>query len=97
MSNPSKAKGTRWENSVAKYLRENGFSEAFRLAPAGDADAEDPTSCRLTPFALSTVTSRYMCISIGMGGTCWQLRVKKRFDKYNRMGYKGIINRKTKG
>ena len=65
--------------------------------PAGDADAEDPTSCRLTPFALSTVTSRYMCISIGMGGTAQEVRVKKRFDKYNRMGYKGIINRKTKG
>ncbi len=41
MSNPSKAKGTRWENSVAKFLRENGFTEAFRLAPAGDADAGD--------------------------------------------------------
>ena len=32
--------------------------------PAGDADTEDPTLCRLTPSALSTVTSRYMCISI---------------------------------
>ena len=26
-----------------------------------------------------------------------EVRVEKRFDKYNRMGYKGIINRKTKG
>ena len=41
MSNPSKAKGTRWENSVAKFLRDNGFTEAFRLAPAGDLDAGD--------------------------------------------------------
>ena len=41
MTNKSKAKGTRWENSVAKFLRDNGFTEAFRLAPAGDADAGD--------------------------------------------------------
>jgi hypothetical protein len=41
MSNPSKQKGTRWEVSVAKFLRDNGFTEAFRLAPAGDADAGD--------------------------------------------------------
>ena len=41
MTNPSKQKGTRWENSVAKFLRDHGFTEAFRLAPAGDADAGD--------------------------------------------------------
>ena len=32
--------------------------------PSGTAVTEDPVLCRLTPFALSTVTSRYMCISI---------------------------------
>ena len=41
MSNPSKAKGSRWETAVAKYLRDNGWPEAFRLAPAGDADCGD--------------------------------------------------------
>jgi hypothetical protein len=41
MTNPSKAKGTRWENLVCGFLREHGFTEAFRLAPAGDADAGD--------------------------------------------------------
>ena len=41
MTNPSKAKGSRWETAVAKYLRDNGWPEAFRLAPAGDADAGD--------------------------------------------------------
>ena len=41
MSNPSKAKGSRWETAVAKYLRDHGWPEAFRLAPAGDADCGD--------------------------------------------------------
>ena len=36
--------------------------------PAGDADTEAVVLCRLTPFALSTVTSRYMCISIVQEG-----------------------------
>jgi hypothetical protein len=41
MSNPNKAKGTRWEVSVASFLRERGFTEVFRLAPAGEYDAGD--------------------------------------------------------
>ena len=41
MANPSKAKGTRWENSVAKYLRDQGFTEVFRLAPGGPQDPGD--------------------------------------------------------
>ena len=35
--------------------------------PAGDADTEAVVLCRVAPSALSTVTSRYLCISIGMG------------------------------
>jgi hypothetical protein len=41
LSNPNKAKGTRWEVSVADYLRAGGFTEAFRLAPGGFLDAGD--------------------------------------------------------
>ena len=41
MTNPNRARGTKWENAVTKYLREQGFSEAFRLAPGGSADAGD--------------------------------------------------------
>jgi len=41
MANPNKAKGTRWEVSVASFLRERGFTEVFRLAPAGEYDAGD--------------------------------------------------------
>ena len=41
MSNPSKEKGTRWENSVARFLREQGFTEVFRLAPGGSQDPGD--------------------------------------------------------
>ena len=41
MANPNKAKGTRWEVAVSSFLRERGFSEAFRLAPAGEYDAGD--------------------------------------------------------
>ena len=40
-SNPNKAKGTRWEVAVASYLRDAGFTEAFRLAPGGEHDAGD--------------------------------------------------------
>ena len=32
--------------------------------PSWDAAAEDPVLCRVAPSALSTVTSRYMCISM---------------------------------
>ena len=41
MANPNKAKGTRWEVSVATFLRERGFTEVFRLAPGGEHDAGD--------------------------------------------------------
>jgi hypothetical protein len=41
LSNPTTAKGTRWEVSVADYLRAAGFTEAFRLAPGGFLDAGD--------------------------------------------------------
>ena len=41
MSNPSKQKGTRWENQCAKFFRDHGFSECFRLAPAGEFDCGD--------------------------------------------------------
>ena len=44
------------------------FVIVVRSVPAGDAAPKVVALCRLTPFALSTVTSRYMCISIGMGG-----------------------------
>ncbi len=39
MSNPSKAKGTRWESSVREFLNSTGQS-AFRVAQAG-ADLSD--------------------------------------------------------
>ena len=32
MTNPSKAKGTRWEVAVATFLREAGFIEVYRMA-----------------------------------------------------------------
>lgn len=41
MANPNKARGTRWEVAVASFLRERGFTEVFRLAPAGEHDAGD--------------------------------------------------------
>ena len=41
MANPSREKGTRWENLVAGYLRDHGFPEVFRMATAGDHDAGD--------------------------------------------------------
>ena len=40
-NNPNKAKGTRWEVAVAKYLNDAGFTETFRLAPGGEHDAGD--------------------------------------------------------
>ena len=39
-------------------------------------------------------------VQVSPAGELWKFvskKIKKRFDKYNRMGYKGIINRKTKG
>ena len=41
MSNPNKARGTRWEVAVATFLRAAGFTEVFRLAPGGEHDAGD--------------------------------------------------------
>ena len=41
MSNPNKARGTRWEVAVAAFLRAAGFTEVFRLAPGGEHDAGD--------------------------------------------------------
>ena len=41
MTNPSKARGTRWEVAVAAFLRDAGFDEVFRMAPAGEFDAGD--------------------------------------------------------
>ena len=41
MANPSKARGTRWEVAVAAFLREHGFDEVYRMAPAGEYDAGD--------------------------------------------------------
>ena len=41
MTNPSKARGTRWEVAVATFLRASGFTEVYRMAPAGEFDAGD--------------------------------------------------------
>ena len=41
MTNPSKARGTRWEVAVAAFLRDAGFDEVYRMAPAGEYDAGD--------------------------------------------------------
>lgn len=41
MANPNKARGTRWEVKVCDYLREQGFTETFRLAPGGELDPGD--------------------------------------------------------
>lgn len=41
MANPRKAKGTRWESDIVKYLRANGFPEARRVVQAGFADDGD--------------------------------------------------------
>ena len=41
MSNPNKARGTRWEVAVAAFLRAAGWTEVFRLAPGGEHDAGD--------------------------------------------------------
>ena len=41
MTNPNKAKGTRWEDAVAAFLRMSGFSEVFRMAQGGEHDAGD--------------------------------------------------------
>lgn len=41
MTNPSKAKGTRWENAVATYLRDAGHTEVYRLALSGEHDCGD--------------------------------------------------------
>jgi len=41
MTNPSKARGTRWEVAVAAYLRASGFDEVHRLALTGEHDAGD--------------------------------------------------------
>jgi hypothetical protein len=41
LTNPSKAKGTRWEVAVATFLREAGFIEVYRMAQTGEFDAGD--------------------------------------------------------
>jgi hypothetical protein len=41
MTNPSKDRGTRWETAVAAFLRDAGFEECYRMAPAGEFDAGD--------------------------------------------------------
>ena len=41
MANPSKERGTRWEVAVAAFLRGAGFTECYRMAPAGEYDAGD--------------------------------------------------------
>ena len=41
MTNPSKAKGTRWEVAVATFLREAGVIEVYRMAQTGEFDAGD--------------------------------------------------------
>lgn len=40
-ANPNKAKGTRWESDVVRFLRENGFPEARRVSPEGRQDSGD--------------------------------------------------------
>ena len=41
MTNPSKARGTRGEVAVAAFLRDAGFDEVYRMAPAGEFAAGD--------------------------------------------------------
>jgi len=41
MSSANKQKGTRWEVKVCDYLRQQGFTETFRLAPGGELDPGD--------------------------------------------------------
>lgn len=41
MSNPSKARGTRWESAIVEYLRWRGFPHAERRALAGGKDKGD--------------------------------------------------------
>lgn len=41
MANANKAKGTRWESDVVRYLRENGFRQARRAAQEGRKDVGD--------------------------------------------------------
>jgi len=41
VTNPSKARGTRWEVAVAAFLRDAGFTEVYRMAPAGEFDTGD--------------------------------------------------------
>ena len=41
MTNPSKARGTRWEVAVAAFLRDAGFDQVYRMAPAGEYDTGD--------------------------------------------------------
>lgn len=43
MSNPSKAKGTRWEVELVEYLRTQGAPHAERLALGGSNDRGDVT------------------------------------------------------
>ena len=45
MSNPQKAKGTRGETAVVKYLRDNGFGLAERRALGGSHDMGDILIC----------------------------------------------------
>ena len=40
-ANPSKARGTRWESEVVKYLRPNGFPAARRNVQTGSKDIGD--------------------------------------------------------
>ncbi len=41
MTNPNKARGTRWEVAVRNFLRASGFEDVFRLAQTGIDDEGD--------------------------------------------------------
>lgn len=41
VSNPSKQKGTKAETAVVRWLQDNGFPDARRLAPSGATDKGD--------------------------------------------------------
>lgn len=41
MANANKAKGTRWETAIVRYLHEQGFTDARRVVQQGRADTGD--------------------------------------------------------
>lgn len=94
VSNPSKAKGSRYERAVAKVFKDSGFPEADRDRLRGSKDCGDITG--VMDLTIEAKNRKRMDIAGAVdeaveesknGGTKWALAAVKRRQKHARESY----------